>query len=400
MALFSINSSVGVSLGDFLKNPKQVLSASLLETIAVFDAGEPLFYVTPAHTAEVSKPQTPALLPGDGFEAVARRLIDEELERVRRGEVSKDSLLILKNRLYLHILPYFNHIAPSRVQGDDLYGFLNHLGSHQLSSVTISQYFVVVRKLLKHAKRAGLIDEWPEIPVIKIKQKPRSSLSLIEYQTMVKTALRLSRQRVSALDTPEGSALAKRWVYPRDLTLPADMASLVRFMVNSFVRPGDIRQLKHRHVQVVRGGKTYLRLKLPESKSHNEPIVTLAPAVRVYENLLQRAAQTGHDQPDDYVFMPHEKNRDYALAVMSFWFRWVLAEADLPTHDVFERSRTLYCLRHTSIMFRLLYGQGIDVLTLAKNARTSVQMIEKFYASSLSAEMNIDLLQSRRTRTP
>jgi hypothetical protein len=47
--------------------------------------------------------------------------------------------------------------------------------------------------------------------------------------------------------------------------------------------------------------------------------------------------------------------------------------------------------------FRLLYGGNIDLLTLAKNARTSVEMIERFYASNLTAEMNIDLLQGKRT---
>ena len=47
-------------------------------------------------------------------------------------------------------------------------------------------------------------------------------------------------------------------------------------------------------------------------------------------------------------------------------------------------------------MFGLLYGKGIGLLTLARNARTSVQMIEEFYASNLTAEMNIDLLHSKR----
>ena len=51
-------------------------------------------------------------------------------------------------------------------------------------------------------------------------------------------------------------------------------------------------------------------------------------------------------------------------------------------------------------MFRLLYGKGIDLLTLARNARISVKMIEDFYASNLTAEMNIGLLQSRRHTTP
>jgi len=59
--------------------------------------------------------------------------------------------------------------------------------------------------------------------------------------------------------------------------------------------------------------------------------------------------------------------------------------------------RSLYSLRHTAITFRLLYGKGIDLLTLARNARTSVEMIERFYSSNLTAEMNIDMLQSKRT---
>jgi hypothetical protein len=44
-----------------------------------------------------------------------------------------------------------------------------------------------------------------------------------------------------------------------------------------------------------------------------------------------------------------------------------------------------------------LCGKKIDLLTLARNARTNVQMIERFYASNLTAEMNIDLLQGKRT---
>jgi len=62
------------------------------------------------------------------------------------------------------------------------------------------------------------------------------------------------------------------------------------------------------------------------------------------------------------------------------------------------QNRTLYSLRHTAITFRLLYGKGIDLLTLARNARTSVEMIERFYTSNLSPEMNIEMLQSRRSK--
>jgi integrase len=400
MAMYPIHSSVGISFGDFLKNPKKILAAAAPQTIAVFEADQPIFYITPiaGPTHINANLVTPSSTPS--FTAVANRLIQMETERSERGEISKDSLNILRNRLHLHILPFFDPIAPADTCEEHIDAFLNRLGSHALSSVTISQYVVVLRKLLKQAKRMGLLDELPDIPVVKIRQKPRSTLTLREYQQVVRTANQLSRNRVSAVTSDVGLALVKDWVYPRDLTLPSEMAWLVRFMVNSFVRPGDIRQLRHRHVHVVRGEKTYLRLQLPETKSHSEPVVTLIPAVRVYEKILGHARKKGYGRPDDFVFMPHEHNRCYALTVMGFWFKWLLGEARVATQDAFHRSRTLYCLRHTSIMFRLLYGQGIDVLTLAKNARTSVQMIEKFYASSLSAEMNIDLLQSRRTRTP
>jgi hypothetical protein len=58
--------------------------------------------------------------------------------------------------------------------------------------------------------------------------------------------------------------------------------------------------------------------------------------------------------------------------------------------------RSLHCLRHTVFSLRLLYGGHIDLLTSARNARTSVEMVECFYASQLSAEMNIALLHGPR----
>ena len=56
----------------------------------------------------------------------------------------------------------------------------------------------------------------------------------------------------------------------------------------------------------------------------------------------------------------------------------------------------MYSLRHTAIMFRLTNSQGLDLLTLARGARTSVEMIDRFYAKHLTAEMNVALIQSQR----
>jgi integrase len=280
----------------------------------------------------------------------------------------------------------------------ELEGFASRLTHAQLSSTTISQYFVLVRKLLKLAVRTGLLKEVPEFPRIKVLTKARSMLSLNEYFRLGKTALRMSRSQVTApaLKSTDGHR-ERFWVAPRNMLLAPDMFWAIRFMVNSFVRPGDLRQLKHKHVTVVRGASVYLRLNLPETKKHDKPMVTMQAAVRVYESLLRHQKAQGFGGPEDYLFLPAEKDRGYALAVLGFWFKWVMREAGLATNDDMGRPRTLYCLRHTSIMFRLLYGQGIDMLTLARNARTSVQMIERFYASSLDGEMNVAMIQSRRS---
>jgi hypothetical protein len=164
---------------------------------------------------------------------------------------------------------------------------------------------------------------------------------------------------------------------------------------NSFLRPTDLKFIQHKHVDIVRGENLYLRLNLPETKRHKAKIVTLRPAVRIYQALRRDAEANGCAGPDDYLFLPDVADRDSACVVLSMHFNKILAATGLKQGEL-GQTRNLYSLRHTAIMFRLLYGKGIDLLTLARNARTSVQMVEEFYASNLTAEMNIGLLQSKR----
>jgi hypothetical protein len=49
-------------------------------------------------------------------------------------------------------------------------------------------------------------------------------------------------------------------------------------------------------------------------------------------------------------------------------------------------------------MLRLTESEGMDLLTLARNARTSPEMIDKHYASQLAGEQNIEMLQSKRRK--
>ena len=172
---------------------------------------------------------------------------------------------------------------------------------------------------------------------------------------------------------------------------------LIRFMVNSFVRPVDIKLIQHKHVEVISGPNTYLRLNLPETKRHTGQVVTMRAANRVQQSLKQYQKSRGYGKPGDYLFLPEVKDRDGAVQLMTTHFRKILEQANLRSGQ-YGQLRTLYSLRHTAITFRLLYGNGIDLLTLARNARTSVEMIERFYSSNLTAEMNIEMLQSKRIK--
>ena len=51
---------------------------------------------------------------------------------------------------------------------------------------------------------------------------------------------------------------------------------------------------------------------------------------------------------------------------------------------VTETERSVYCLRHTAICMRIILSHGrVNIFNLAKNAGTSVEQIERFYARNL-----------------
>jgi integrase len=58
--------------------------------------------------------------------------------------------------------------------------------------------------------------------------------------------------------------------------------------------------------------------------------------------------------------------------------------------------RTAYSLRHTYICMRLM--EGADIHQVAKNCRTSVEMIEKFYASHIKNMLDASAINVRRPK--
>ena len=315
--------------------------------------------------------------------------------RVKRGEFAAANIPIFLNRMHNSILPYFGDMSMEQITYRHLNDFMEQMSNRDLSATTVHQHMVAIRKVFAHAHGNNIIKSTPKFPVIKVADKPRGSFSITEYRDLV----RLARQRVGERVPDEFS---KKYRSSNDILekygqINADLHWLIRFMVNGFMRPSDIKFIRHKHVTVVRGKHIYLRLNLPETKKHDKPIVTLQPAVFVYERLLAQQLADGYGKPDDYLFLPSLENRKWLLIVYGWQFMYIQSLAGIEANAANGQTRTIYSLRHTAMTFRLLYGGKIDLLTLAKNARTSVEMIERFYASNLNAEMNIDLLQGRRT---
>lgn len=338
--------------------------------------------------------QASAVTPQNTFAALAAQMFAAEQARVERGEFARGSVRVLRNRLDSHLLPRWGTQPITAIGYKEIMEFVDFM-SKAKSSTTISQYIVAIRKVFNHALRVGALDKLPEFPKVKIKTTSRGAFTPTEYWRILRTARSLRGK-------PHPSskrALRKSYklVYS-DYCMPPDLAWAVGFMVNSFIRPSDLKTLKHRHVEVVRGKNTYLRLTLPETKKHDAPIVTLFPAVRIYRQIVKYQQPRGKANPNDYLFLPELRDRNYALAVLSLMFNWVLAVTGYK-QNAHGQPRSMYSLRHSAITFRLLYGQGIDLLTLARNARTSVEVINNHYASTVSGEQNIALLQSRRSRT-
>ena len=210
----------------------------------------------------------------------------------------------------------------------------------------------------------------PVFPTITAKDNPREWLNNTQYAHLLAVTDEQIKQAVKV----------------RFIPLTIHLRYLIEFTVNSFLRPPDLKTLKHRQIAVVKGAAgEYLRI-MAYSKVKPAPVVTMPAAAVVYKHLA--------GDPDDFVFFPEYKNRDYAMQTMNRQFNHVLNLAGLKEGPN-GAHRTLYSLRHTAIMNTLLRAKNINLLTLARNCRTSVEMIERHYASQLTAEMNVHQLHEQ-----
>lgn len=352
-----------------------------------------------------------ALVTRTAFSQCAEHVLDGMRAKLARGQLTKDTVDIAEYRLRRSVLPYFGSIDINDIHYDRLEAYLIHLSSQSpsLSITTIGAYMRLVKRIFSDAYKRRLLAQMPHMPTVGTEDTARGYFSAREYRLLHSRARALVDKRFQyrVLSDENGNEQIGSYYEHgtqtegrliRTVTITRELAEMIVFMVNAYIRPTDLKNLKHKHIEIVRDEYTYLRLNPPESKKHDGTIVSMAHAVVVYERLTERNKNNGLGVgANDYLFYPQHKNRGYALKLLQQQFDVLLRQLGLET-DAKGNKRSIYSLRHTCIMFRLMYGEKMDYVTLARNARTSAEMIDRFYASQLESEQNIDLIQSRRRK--
>ena len=143
-------------------------------------------------------------------------------------------------------------------------------------------------------------------------------------------------------------------------------------------------------------GKTILEIEV-RGKRGVGYCKSMPGAVRPFERLKGRLRPARLDgvpraaKAPDIAAAPAEPWRTPGPADLIFpkWqrelFKTILDEESL-RFDREGRPRTAYSLRHTYICVRLM--EGADIYQIAKNCRTSVEMIEKYYAAHIKTRLD------------
>lgn len=330
------------------------------------------------------------------FMKCAEEVIANDEQKVLQGELTASYVTNQKHIIRGHIADYLGKHDLADIDYAMLDAFKTYLFGKNLAPASIKINFVFVKKILDHALRTNVIRTSLILPKVKADDNARGYFTAREYWQLCRMARKLRGETSALMQRTGGTDAAPELKKLRNIPVTDEISVLIPFMVYTFWRPTDIKNVKHRHIEIKTGKDgRYLWMPIPASKAHSKPMTSLPRAAIFYDRIrAKRLAEIkGTDAviDDEYVFMPAHKNRDYALRQIARQFDVILEAAQLRLSaegDV----RTLYSLRHTSLMFRFIYGGNIDSLKLANNARTSVDMLERFYLAQLeSSQLTEDL---------
>lgn len=316
---------------------------------------------------------------------------------------------LLELRMNRHILPFFGKKALSEVNGGLVQAYRVKRAEETIarsralaaqraatpqeaatavgkppSRSTMAQEIVAIRQTLKTAVRMGWLTHVPDFSLPYMtqgKRERRAWFSPEEYKQLYEA----TRRRIKA--EPR-----RGWRSNYE-----ELHDFVLFMANAGLRPDEAKRLEFRDITIeddFATGETILVIDV-RGKTGVGFCKTMPGAVEPFRRLKERRTQELQKKskgraprallPTDKVF--RKFNRDL--------FNTILREEGLK-HDRDGRVRTAYSLRHTYISMRLM--EGANIHQVANNCRTSVQMIEQFYAAHIKDRLDTSLINVQRPK--
>jgi integrase len=341
-----------------------------------------------------------------------------EYEALTMGERNPDYVKQQGDRLRNHLLPFFGE----KVVTDITLGLVQEYRIHRMTSrknvvtgavmrparSTLHHEIVTLRHVLKTANRHGWL---PSIPDLSAPYKTSGKIAHRAWFSPEEYKRLRDATRARAADPPKAS-----WKWECE-----QFHDFVLFMVNTGLRPDEAARLEFRDVEIVAdkgSGETILEISV-RGKRGVGYCKSMPGAVLPFERLrgrqratqvvahaskgIKRAATIGGAAAAldgnrnvgvaSHLRLPAPTDRLFPNATFRHLLNNVLDELNLK-QDREGRMRTSYSLRHTYICMRLM--EGADIYQIAKNCRTSVEMIEKFYAAHIKNVIDAAAVNVRR----
>ena len=327
----------------------------------------------------MGKSRAGVLKSGKTFQQAADLFV-REFEVITAGERNPLYLPMMKRLLRVHLLPFFGN----RLVSEIMPGLVQEYRVHRMTSrvdrktglpkrparATIHLEIVTLRQVIKAAYRHGWIQYLPDLSTpykASGKISHRAWFSPEEYKQLYQA----TRER------------AKNTTNPFHKKIREDLHDYVLFMANTGLRPDEAARLEFRDVAIVTDEATGERILEIEVRGKRGVgyCKSMTGAVMPFLRLRKRNKQN----PTDRLFERTPR------AVLNA----VLDKLKLK-FDRDGNRRTPYSLRHTYICFRLM--EGADIYQVAKNCRTSVEMIETFYATHIKNTLDAAAINVRRPK--
>ena len=252
---------------------------------------------------------------------------------------------------------------------------------------------VCIRLVLKTASRHGWLEHLPDMSVpykTSGKFSHRAWFSLEEYKKLYEATRRRAHKPKQ-----------KRFKWECE-----QLHDYVEFAVNTGLRPDEALRLQYRDVEVVEdeaSGQTILEIEVRGKRGVGYCKSTegaVLPFVRLKSRVRPDGGPGRSGSRNESVVKEKWHVPGHTDLLFPKWprelFNAILDEEEL-RRDRDGRLRTAYSLRHTYICLRLL--EGANIYQIAKNCRTSVGTIEKFYAAHLKTQLDtaaINVMRKKR----